>query len=46
MTELEGLIHYWKTLLTASRLVLSPETIYFAEQTIKALEELKKLKES
>jgi len=45
-TELEGLIVYWKTKLQYDRFLMPPEGIYFVEQTIKNLEELKNIKES
>ncbi|GAI62227.1 unnamed protein product [marine sediment metagenome] len=45
-TELDQLISYWKDTLAQHRLLMSPSVIYLVEQTIKRLEELKKIKES
>lgn len=43
--ELESLIRFWKDSLAQHRLLMSPATVYLVEQTIKSLEELKKIKE-
>ena len=44
-TELEGLIHFWKEHLFHNQHIMTPSIIWQVEQTIKGLEELKKLKE-
>ncbi|MBC8276208.1 MAG: hypothetical protein H8E40_14740 [Chloroflexi bacterium] len=44
--ELESLIHFWKDSLAEHRLLMSPSSIYLAEQTIRSLEELKEIKEA
>lgn len=41
--EVENLIHFWKAKVQ-DRIFLSPESVYFIEQTIKGLVELKQLK--
>ncbi|MBA7653731.1 hypothetical protein ES703_61590 [subsurface metagenome] len=46
MIELKSLIQFWKDSLSQHRLLMNPATIYLVEQTIKALEELKNIKES
>lgn len=45
-TELEQLIQYWKDTLAQHRLLMNPSVQYLVGQTIKRLEELKKIKES
>ncbi|MBA7696706.1 hypothetical protein ES703_105357 [subsurface metagenome] len=44
MPELDNLIRFYKTVLSGSGYLLSPSVRSLTEQTIKALEELKKLK--
>jgi hypothetical protein len=44
--ELHSLIHFWKDSLAEHRLLISPSTVYLVEQTIKSLEDLKRIKES
>ncbi len=44
MSDLDGLIQFWKDSLATHRLLMNPSTIYLVEQTIKHLEELKNLK--
>ena len=44
--ELESLIYFWRDSLAQHRLLMSPSTVYLAEQTIKSLEELKEIKEA
>ncbi|MBA7566298.1 hypothetical protein ES708_07989 [subsurface metagenome] len=44
MTELEGLILYWKSLFLATRFLLNPSVETHIENTIKYLEELQKIK--
>jgi hypothetical protein len=44
MTELEGLIHFWKATLKGTRWLLPPSTKAHIENTIKKLEELNKLR--
>jgi len=46
MQELDSLIQFWKDALASHRLLMNPSTIYLVEQTIKHLEELKKMKEN
>ena len=46
MSELDSLIQFWKDSLATHRLLMNPSTIYLVEQTIKRLEELKKIKEN
>ncbi|MBA7577867.1 hypothetical protein ES708_19722 [subsurface metagenome] len=46
MSELESLIQFWKDGLAQHRLLMNPATIYLVEQPIKALQELKNIKES
>ncbi len=43
--ELDDLITYWKDALFAHRLFCPMPTLFFVEQTIKYLEELKGIKE-
>ncbi|MBA7693754.1 hypothetical protein ES703_102343 [subsurface metagenome] len=43
MNDLDNLIRYWKDHLAKRRLQMHPSTIYQIEQTIKCLEELRKL---
>jgi len=43
-TELEALIHFWKEHLCHNRHIMNPSIIWQVEQTIKFLEELKKLR--
>lgn len=45
-TELEELIHYWKSKLFYDRHLMPPSVQYLVEQTIKSLEELQKRKEN
>ena len=45
MTELEGLIHYWKVTLFYDRWCMAPSTINQVESTIRYLGELKSTKE-
>ncbi|MBA7656319.1 hypothetical protein ES703_64243 [subsurface metagenome] len=44
-SDLDSLIRFWKDSLASHRLLMTPSTIYLIEQTIKNLEELKRLKE-
>ena len=44
MIELDSLIQFWKDSLAQNRLLMNPSAIYLVEQTIKHLQELKKLK--
>ncbi len=44
-SDLDSLIRFWKDSLATHRLLMNPSTIYLVEQTIKNLEELKRLKE-
>ena len=37
-SELEALISFWKASLAEHRLLMSPDTIYLVEKTIKRLE--------
>lgn len=46
MSELDALIQFWKDALAQHRLLMEPSPIYLVEQTIKRLEELKKIQES
>lgn len=46
MGEIDDLIHYWEITLSSNRLLMNPSSIYFVEQTIKSLQELKRLKGS
>jgi len=43
-SQLADLIQFHKDALSQHRLFISPSTIYLEEQTIKALEELKRMK--
>jgi hypothetical protein len=43
--ELESLIIFWKDSLAEHRLLISPFTVYLVEQTIKSLEDLKRIKD-
>ncbi|MBA7543138.1 hypothetical protein ES705_35465 [subsurface metagenome] len=46
MSEIDNLIRFWEAALSQGRLLMNPSTIVLVEQTIKALEELKKIKEA
>ncbi|MBA7507429.1 hypothetical protein ES706_06148 [subsurface metagenome] len=46
MTELEGLIRYWEDKLKSMRAYLSPAETALIENTIRKLQELKKIQES
>ena len=46
MTELEGLIRYWEAKLEDMRAYLSPEAAALIENTVRKLQELKKIQES
>jgi len=46
VSELDSQIRFWKDGLAQHRLLMSPSAVYMVEQTIKALEELKKRVES
>ncbi len=46
MKEIDALIRFWQSSLAQHRLLMNPATIYLVEQTIKALEELNKIKET
>lgn len=43
-SELDSLIRFWKDALAQHRLLLGPSVVYLVEQTIKALQELKRVK--
>lgn len=43
MTELDGLIRYWKDILTLDSYLLSPATRVLIERTVVSLEKLKEL---
>ncbi|MBA7570443.1 hypothetical protein ES708_12193 [subsurface metagenome] len=46
MSELEGLILFWKAQLAATGYLLEPSTEAHIKNTIKHLEELQRIKES
>ena len=46
MTELEGCIRFWESMLKHSRFIMSISTITQIEATIKFLKELQKVKGS
>ncbi len=43
--DVDTLIHFHESMIEHSKWLMVPETIYFEEATVKALKELKKLKE-
>ncbi|MBA7528300.1 hypothetical protein ES705_20483 [subsurface metagenome] len=46
MTEVEGLIRYWEAKLQDMRAYLSPAETTLIENTVRKLQELKKIQES
>ncbi len=45
MENIDSLIRFWQSQLQGSQFLMSPSTVTLIEQTIKALEELKKMQE-